>query len=88
MDKLRAEEQVSPEPTCPDDLTRITKMQNNKMVIKRNDRCWTEGRVNLRECADTLGRVSYVPNFDVSSGNSEDKAGSVPIITATNRKRK
>lgn len=32
----------------------------------------------LRERADTLGRVSYVPDFDVSGGNGEDEARGVP----------
>lgn len=32
----------------------------------------------LRERADTLGRVSYVPDFDVSSGHGEDEARGVP----------
>lgn len=37
-----------------------------------------ESTQNVRESADTFGRVPDVPDFDVSSGNSEDKAGSIP----------
>lgn len=39
-----------------------------------------EEMLHLRECADTLGGVSYVPDFDVSSGNSEDETRRVPEI--------
>lgn len=39
---------------------------------------WTRSRRDVRERADAFGRVPYVPDFDVSSGNSEDEAGGVP----------
>lgn len=35
-------------------------------------------KYDIRECSDTFGRVPYVPDFNISSGNSEDKTGSVP----------
>ena len=36
--------------------------------------------VYLRESAYTLGRISNVPDFDVSVGHCEDEAGSVSEI--------
>lgn len=49
-------------------------------------RCWKKKWCYLRERADTLGRVSYVPDFDVSSGNSEDETRSVPENETTKSK--
>lgn len=39
--------------------------------------------VYLRQCADALGGVSDVPDFDVSGGNSEDQAGRIPKTKPT-----
>lgn len=36
------------------------------------------GVVLLRKGADTLGRIAYVPDFDVSGGNGEDETRGVP----------
>lgn len=88
MDKLLTDEQMSPEPTWPDDLMST----NNDLLIKGITlrQCHavkvSEKQTNLRECADTLGRVSYVPHFDVSGGDSEDKTRRVPETQTKTRK--
>lgn len=38
------------------------------------------GLLHLHKRSYTLGRISYVPDFDVSSGNGEDETRSVPEI--------
>lgn len=40
-------------------------------------------KYDIRECSDTLGRVPYIPDFNISSGDSEDKTGSVAGIHIT-----
>lgn len=35
-------------------------------------------QLHSHKCADALGRVSDVPDFDVSSGNGENQTGGVP----------
>lgn len=81
MDKLRAEEHVSPEPTWPDDLTHTDEqitIRGATLGLIYMDVGSTEVGGSLRKSAYTLGRISDVPDFDVSSGDSEDEAGRIP----------
>ena len=60
-------------------LTPLIKNETeNEHNMGRLWRCWKKKWCYLRERADTLGRISYVPDFDVSSGNSEDETRGVP----------
>lgn len=79
MDILLAEEQVSPEPTWPDDLAHRTYKIYESGAIYNFDLA-NKSCVYSRESAYTFGQIPDVPDFDVSGGNCEDEAGGVPEI--------